>query len=330
MEFIKYSSIENSYRQKFLDCIVSEGLSGGEWVVLEKAHGANFSFYVNKNKPVQAAKRNEFVGRNGCFYNQQILVEEYANKMRNVLNVLNAKEAIFYCEIFGGSYLHKDVPPVQNSSKVQKGVQYCPQNEILVYDILVDGTFLDARKVVNLCDHYHIPYLKILFSGSMEECLSYSNEFQTTIPGYFNLPPIENNICEGVVIKPVQAKFLGGGSRVILKNKNSKFSEKQKETKAASIPLDEELQKVAGNLFVYITENRLRNVLSHAGEVTNKDFGKILGAFNKDIFEEFQKENDNLLNTLEKADRKRIQKLVNAKGAGMIRNNFLNIVDGNF
>lgn len=35
MDFKKYNSIENSYRQKTIDYIVSQGLSGGEWVCLE-------------------------------------------------------------------------------------------------------------------------------------------------------------------------------------------------------------------------------------------------------------------------------------------------------
>lgn len=44
--FKKYNSIENSYRQKFLNYIVEQGKAAGEWTVSEKVHGANFSFVV--------------------------------------------------------------------------------------------------------------------------------------------------------------------------------------------------------------------------------------------------------------------------------------------
>ena len=50
-----------------------------------------------------------------------------------------------------------------------------------------------------------------------EECLKYSNLFQTKIPEMYGLEPIENNIAEGVVIKPVKDLRFGNGQRVILK-----------------------------------------------------------------------------------------------------------------
>ena len=39
MLFNKYPSIENSYRQKSVDYLYQTGLTSGEWVVNEKAHG---------------------------------------------------------------------------------------------------------------------------------------------------------------------------------------------------------------------------------------------------------------------------------------------------
>jgi hypothetical protein len=39
MNFQKFSSIENVYRTKFLNQIIEQGKSSGEWVVTEKIHG---------------------------------------------------------------------------------------------------------------------------------------------------------------------------------------------------------------------------------------------------------------------------------------------------
>ncbi len=44
MNFVKFSSLENSYRQAFVDRC--EYLDAPDWVSLEKLHGANFSFTV--------------------------------------------------------------------------------------------------------------------------------------------------------------------------------------------------------------------------------------------------------------------------------------------
>ena len=47
MRFRKYLDIENSYRKKFIDIVVAEKLDKGEFVVQEKAHGANLSFWYD-------------------------------------------------------------------------------------------------------------------------------------------------------------------------------------------------------------------------------------------------------------------------------------------
>ena len=44
MNFTKYNSIENSYRQKFIDKILLELPRDTQYVVTEKIHGANFQF----------------------------------------------------------------------------------------------------------------------------------------------------------------------------------------------------------------------------------------------------------------------------------------------
>lgn len=326
LEFIKYQSIENAYRQKFRNFIISEGLSGGHWVVQEKIHGANFGIYLDQGS-IRAAKRNGFLEITEKFYNYDSLLVKYQTPLGLLMEELG--ECVLYCEIFGGSYQHKDVEPVKNTSRVQKGVQYCSQNEFMIYDILVSESFLNLSKVIDLCEQAGAPYIPILFQGSYGDCLNYTNEFQTTIPQIFNLPAIENNICEGIIIKPDQTKFLQGGNRVILKSKNERFSEKQKEKILPQFPLPENLRKIIDCLFRYVTDNRLRNVLSHLGVITNKDFGKILGELNKDIFKDYSAENGSL-NALNKSDRKKVQRLVTSKSASLIRSNFLSIVEGDY
>ena len=80
----------------------------------------------------------------------------------------------------------------------------------------------------------------------------------------------------------------------------------------------------------YTTENRLRNVNSHIGEINNKMFGKLLGLFSKDILEDMEKDNPEIFEGL-KADRRSIvNKEVNKNVQVFIRERFLHIIDGVF
>ena len=69
-------------------------------------------------------------------------------------------------------------------------------------------------------------------------------------------------------------------------------------------------------------------MLSKFGEVTNKDFGKINGLFVKDVVEEFVKESE--VNIRDIDNWKIINKSVTKLTAEIVRDNFLNIVDGRF
>lgn len=336
MEFRRFGSIENSYRDKFIDQMKKEALNGGDFVVEEKVHGANFSFWCD-GEEIKCGKRSSFVDKN--FNNSNKVLADHTERLRSLYVYLKSKcafkdmkELTIYGEIIGGVYKHEDVDKVPQATRVQKGVDYCPQNEFYGFDIMVDGIFLNEYDKCMAFEKHGFLYAKPLFRGSLEECLAYPNEFQTHIPEWLGLPPIEGNVCEGVIIRPEDPRFLNGGSRVILKNKNKKFSEKasaKDKTQKVSEPMEGPTLEAFEKIALFITENRLRNVLSHIGAVTNKDFGKIMGAFNKDIIEDFKKEHNDF-NTLEKKESKRVSKEMSRLTSNMLRDNLLNIIDGNF
>jgi len=333
MEFKKYSSIENSYRDKFVNRITEEGHAKQTFVVQEKIHGSNFSLWASV-EGIRAAKRTGFIKDDEKFFCYDTIIKKYGQSVLNILAVTGADEVAVFGELYGGIYPHKDVPNV-DQSKVQSGVFYAPGQEFVAFDIKVDGKYLSVEHVNALCEEAGIPYSETLLTGSLEECLAYSNEFQTTIPAKLGLPEIEGNMCEGVVIRPIVPLFLFSQERLILKNKNAKFKEKTgdggtRKTKAPPEPLSEAATIALMKANLFITKNRLRNVLSKIGEVTQKDFGKIMGLFSKDIIEDFLKEEQEFFDTLEKTDRKKVTKYVGQSAALMVRENFLNIVDGEF
>lgn len=343
MEFKKYSSIENSYRTRFIEKIEEYGYAGNtEYIVQEKAHGANVSFWNRGCAGITPAKRTSMLPWDGKdlqrFYNLGVVTNENTRELsdifQRVVDITGADydEIAVYGELIGGSYPHPDVEKV-NQKAVQKGVYYCPEQRLYLFDIRHGGTYVDPEVSEKIFSEHNILYAKTLFRGTLQECLEYPNEYQSTIPEDLGLPPIEDNVCEGNVIKPAKALYFPNGERIIIKNKNKKFSEKQKAAKKPKvkkvIELPENVQKYMEDIAEYVNENRLRNVLSKMGPVTNKDFGKIAGSFSKDAIEDFIKDNPEF-KTIDDNERKFVTKSVGRLVADTIRPNFVNIIDGAF
>ncbi len=316
MKFQKYPSIKNHYQTPFVEKIKWEGKNVGTWVVTEKIHGANFSFWYD-GKELKIAKRSGWFPLDATsFYSSQRIVERYGDRIKKMYSEVGADWLTVYGEIYGGSYPHEDVPPTQ-SKKVQNGVWYSSDNEFMAFDILTSNGFKNFIDTQERCELNRIPFSKILFQGTMDECLEYQNDFQSTIAeDEHGLPSIADNICEGIVIKPNKTQFLRTGERVILKSKNEKFKEKSSRKPREPIKVEGVLKEVVDEIRTYATENRYNSVVSKIGEVNVSHFGEIIRAFSKDIFEEF---NSAKYNDLEKKDRKFVNKCLSKEIAGIVR-----------
>ena len=241
-----------------------------------------------------------------------------------------------YGEIFGGSYPHPDVERVNDVSKVQKEVFYCPDIEFYPFDVYVRGEGvnypIDHDVFERLMEEAGFDiYAKAIFTGSFEECLDYPNDYMDPIHKHFNLPEIEGNICEGNVLKPVKACCEPSGSRVILKSKNEKFTERKRVRKERKpVVVSEEAQEVVNLADEYINENRLRNVLSHLGKIKQEEFGKLMGAFALDVRNDMEGDDPEVFSRIDKDEVKRVNKTINNACACFIRNHFVNIIDGVF
>lgn len=346
MRFKRYNSIENTYRTKTINTIVEQGKSGGEWIVEEKVHGANFSFWYN-GEEMRTAKRSAFVGGDGeNFFNSDTIKEKYETNVKHLYNQLKLSHEfdtlVVFGELFGGNYPHKDVENDNGIGAVQNGIWYSPNIEFYAFDIkLIVGNdiddwkknyFLNTDVCEKLFDKFGIFHSKPLFRGTFEECVEFENLYISKIPEWLGLPEIENNTCEGNILKPVEASYFWNGSRVALKNKNEKFSEKKNKGPKIKkvINLSDTANELLGEALLHVTENRLRNVLSKFGEVGQKDFGKVMGHMNADVFEDFLKDNKEEFIGLDPKERKFITKKVGQDNANLLRTNFLNIIDGLF
>ncbi len=330
MKFKKYSEIENTYREDEIQRIRSNGFddSSIKWSVTEKVDGSNLSFWISPDL-IKVAKRSQFLSPNEIFYNHNVILEKYQTDFYNIYQIIRSHYGqyfpyiVIYGEIFGGSYNHPGVIKSKNAKKVQNRIQYCPWNDYYVFDIAYPNPnndeiiFLNATEFEFACANSNLLYAEPLFTGTFDECLSFNNEFVTTIPKKLNLPEIEGNYAEGVVIKPDIPLFFRNGNRVILKNKNDKFSEKIK-TPQKKKPLLPEVSTYIEYIKDYITESRYVSVVSKIGEVSFDNFGEIIKNYSEDVLTEFSKDYPDF-ETLDKDIKKQITKEMNKIISPLIR-----------
>ena len=325
IELKKYSSIENSFSREFMEHVVAEMPQDLEYVVQEKVHGANTSFLCD-GETLRFAKRTSMLEDGEQFYDYPELLERYRDRVLKLFGDIKAKypevtHISVFGEMFGGLYPHDGVKTKQKVSLIQRGVCYTPDHEFYGFDIYLfteaGGRFLTVDEVNEIFETCGFFYAKTLFRGTLAECLKQPNAFQSKIAEWLELPAIEDNICEGIVIRPVTPMYLRNGSRVLIKSKNERFAERKSAKRRTKlfvepVPYSDELKVLIVEGETYVTENRLANVVSHIGEVHfPKDFGKVMGLFSKDVLEDFLKEHGNLYTALEKSEQKLLNKELN-------------------
>ncbi|MBL4587652.1 MAG: hypothetical protein JKX84_11450 [Flavobacteriales bacterium] len=147
------------------------------------------------------------------------------------------------------------------------------------------------------------------------------------MPAQYGLPALDGNLCEGVVIRPVQSAFLHNGSRIILKNKNEKWAENNNliDTQLLralfkqDVGENETVRILCEEVYKLITENRLNNLLSKIGKVDmKKDLGKIVGMYCKDALDDLKKEFGTTYNSLAKNEQKFVNKFLNTHASKLI------------
>lgn len=330
-DYIKYNSIENHYRPEFIERLRLNGLENERWLITEKVHGSNTQVSYDGKKVSLGTRSHELVEGENCYNLQKVIqfcnidnkIKEIYNEFRSTKSV---EKVVLFGEICGGSYPHVEVLKDNHATRVQKGVFYSQHNEWLMFDILliVNGKreYLSGKDFINIANKYCIATVPILgVANTLTEALSFDNAGKSVVATkLLGLPELNDNIMEGIVIRGYDRDTWTGQHRSIIKSKNDKFAEKSHEKKKVveAKELPENVRAAIETASKYITVNRLDNVISHFGEVQLEDIGKIIGAMNKDVIDDFQKE-EGLLNTMEKAEAKLVTKGINTQVAQLVR-----------
>ncbi len=184
----------------------------GETVwVTEKIHGTQAVFgidYVNgdafyvSSKGV-SQKRYVLKRDDGNVYWQAAIQYEVAGKM--VASPINGyRFAQVFAEVYG----------VQPSGKDIQDLTYNPSLglRIAVFDIAVNGEFMDYQQMLKLCDDMGLPTVPVLYHGP------FSQETLTLADGKETISRTSAHMREGIVMRPEHERIDPvSGERVVLK-----------------------------------------------------------------------------------------------------------------
>ena len=340
MKFEHYEGIKNSDHQKTLDKIYEQGWASPSrmWCVLEKVHGAHFDIAWDGLGEVEFWSRKRKLSKEENFNNYHRIRKILDGCIKQAYKIIEEDtrvhnfELIICGEIFGGTYPHKDVEDIMNVKRVQKGVFYYNDIGFYAFDIKINGEFVNYYSAVSILYRAGFLRAQILKTGSFEECMKCSNKFQTQIPVWLHIPPIEDNICEGIVIKPIKPERFLDGDRVILKSKNETYDDRARAPKVPREPLvlNDKAQGIYDILSTYVTQNRLDSVMSKINKelLTKKEgFGTIMGDFRKDIMESFNDDYDGVMNALIKQDKKLVGRLIGKLCVPLVKKEWMQIME---
>jgi len=285
MSFKKYSKMVNHYDRKGVKYFTDKdvGILEEVFEITEKLHGANFSIFAYPDGNIEFASRNQMLEADSSFYGYNIVMSESIYEpMLELLKQISLdlnKDVRLIGELFGG--------------RIQKGVFYGNEKMFRWFNLVIDNQYISPKATDELLKS--VIDLKVPFIGykkveeyDFEKFVSdIDSEFQSkfTPNGYD-----QDNICEGVVIKPYNRVIFIGDSQLMVKKKNEAFLEKKSVKKSIKqqVGLEPVVSKWVDEILGYVNENRFASLTSKLGEFESiRDIGKFSKAFFDDVREDF-------------------------------------------
>lgn len=340
MDFQAYEKMPSSLKKLNLSEQQFAQLHKVHWVVTEKVHGANFSF-VYENRILGFAKRKARLDWNDDFFGFQLLAQRLEDNILALFEALSldfpAEKYTLYGELFGGAYPHSDIPAIPDLNAIQTGVYYSPDIHFCAFDIAIETTeyryYMDYETALSYLEKAGIFHAQILYQGSLTTCLDFDIAFDSSLPNLLGLPPLDANLVEGVVLKPLHNVLPPSDPsyfRPTLKLKNEAFAEELKFHQAQkwSFTTTEKTNSVRLNFLLldlrnYVTKNRLNNVLSKIGRLdfeNEKRLKEIKISYLEDVWQDFNLEHEEILDLLDSKEQEWLQNRLFAEIKTLIYN----------
>lgn len=265
----KYLSIENHYRQKFIDKFIYEypELKHVEFILMEKIHGSHTMLCFEPDGTFNICSRNRMLKPDDKHYDIRELLDNDCENLINAFRTyaINTNDRIvLHGEIFGPG--------------IQKGVNYGNKKQYRIFDLRIGEYLVAPCKMLDIfrflsVSRYLVPIVAIV--NGFETALNWDTRFNSLIMD------IDDNECEGVVIKPYRKIYIHScGAIFYLKKKNEAFREKShkpKQPKTSKV-VDPIVCRLREEFLTYINDNRLQSVFSKEGIIENsQDIGRYIG-----------------------------------------------------
>ncbi|HWU87768.1 MAG TPA: RNA ligase family protein [Kofleriaceae bacterium] len=201
---------------------------GGPWVALEKLHGAHL-IVASDGDAIHVGKRKAWLGADEPFFGWQLIAGELAAGVRAIARETTAKQTVLFGELIGGGYPHPEVQAVPGLQPVQTGIWYTPALVWVAFDVLVaagdddEGELLAHRELEELAGAAGVRTPPRLARGTRADLERVGVRFPTSIPAWFGLPPLADNLAEGLVLKP-DARC-AAADRPVIKRKLPEFDD---------------------------------------------------------------------------------------------------------
>jgi hypothetical protein len=201
--------------------------------IQEKIHGQNVSFRVTYGNVIEVRSRNQIIGTytNDTLINcTEIVTESIVRDILQMIYVLKFKykhvdEFIIYGELFGGYYNNKRC----DKRIIQHGVQYSTDHNFIVFDVSVNGEFLDYFDLaeINSFNNRNLPLYggePLTLDKSIDLILGTIETAESQIYKLYGEEYIENNYVEGFILRSLndpnfRIKFVSNRFKEVRNNK---------------------------------------------------------------------------------------------------------------
>lgn len=280
-DFIKFPSIENSYRAKHIAKWLEwyPELKDCKYIVTEKIDGSNIQIRYNPDGTMKIGRRGAWLEEGEKFFNVHEALEIHKVHVENCKKY--AKEMAYpftvYYELTG--------------PKINRRIKYSHYERMRLHVIQVYTYSEFQHPAEFMCKHipgdhayYPIETLPIIdIVDGIDAALAISEEFNSKVAS------IENNPAEGIVIRPYEKNYFdANGSMFILKKKSAAFEE------ISSVPKTQHKQEASENqikFLGYINDARVKSAFSKHGEISDiKEMGKYIKLVLEDAKIDFLKD----------------------------------------
>ncbi len=264
--FIKYSEIENSYQNKYIENELKyhPELKNCKYAAFEKIDGSNIQLILYPGiltledmfDKFDIASRSNKLNKNSNFQGASLpgLIEKYKEVIQQFQILSNSSEMNLnvYGELYGYG--------------IQKRINYGKEKNLVFFDMRTNGQYMPQEEFCYLMsyiehrlniENLYVKPFKIF--NSLEDALGLSPDFESSFS------PTRDH-AEGWVIKPWNIS-----SSFYLKIKSEKFKEKTKIREIKNKEYSITVNKLKAYFNSLINENRVLSVFSKEGEIMRPD-----------------------------------------------------------